>query len=97
MGRRKNWGGNGRSFGALGRVDALPGCTKFFFRVRQRNDRGECRTFDTCVYSRPTLAAAFHSLSICYPGAEISALQETDFDTDGLPKLNIRTNERVGA
>ena len=67
----------------------LPGCKTFFFRVRFINKKGT-HTFDTAIVHYRTLNDAYVAVKRCYPGAEISAIQENEFDADGLPKLTIR-------
>lgn len=65
----------------------------FFFRVRHTDARNAERivSFDMAIFNRPTLEQAFSSVREMYPDALIFTLKETEFDTDGLPKLSART------
>jgi len=69
--------------GLNGKFHDLPGKKTFFFRVR--TPKGY--TFDIAVYQHETLIEAHTALMNIYPGAKLSALDEREFDRDGLPKL----------
>lgn len=77
-----------------GKISPLPNCALFFFRVKSINANGKTHSFDTCVYQHRTLDGAFQSIRSIYPGAEISALHESDFDMDGLPKVHVRAHAK---
>lgn len=67
-----------------------PGCTAFYFRVSVG-----VRAFDIVIGSRRTLTDAANAARLLYPGALIHALRETDFDTDGLPRVNVREHRAL--
>lgn len=76
-------------------ITAAPNCTMFYFRVRKLDENGRARQFDTCLTNHNSLASAYASVKRCYPDCEISVLQETDFDTDGLPRMSVRAHAKV--
>lgn len=77
-----------------GPLTPIAGNPVFYFRVRVKCNDGHVRQFDCATVHHSTIQAAHHSLASVYPGAIISALSETDFDTDGLPRVRLLTNQR---
>lgn len=66
-----------------------PGKLAFYFRVRARCPDGSFRSFDCAEIDFATVQEAYHALASFYIGAKITALNETEFDLDGLPKLRV--------
>ena len=61
----------------------IPNAHTFYFRVR--TPKGY--TFDIASVQHENVQDAYSSLAKIYPGARIAAIEETEFDQDGLPVL----------